>query len=97
MGTQMPGVECGPHTGYMAGRDSLASWKAHSNLHLSKLLHDVALSGHLLGTVSLPSCWLSNASAPVCVVQMTCLQVQQRLCEALPFLFPPFSGVGDLP
>lgn len=55
MGTQMPGVECGPHTGYMAGRDSLASWKAHSNLHLSKLLHDVALSGHLLGLLAFPA------------------------------------------
>lgn len=97
MGTQMPGVEYGPHTGYVAGGDSLASWKAHSNLHLSKLLHDVDLSGHLLGTVSLPSCWLSNASAPVRVVQMTCLQVHQRLCEALRFSFPLFLVLGIYP
>lgn len=78
-------------THWICGWQGLShSPEAHSNFRPSKLLCDMDLSGPSLGTVSLPSCWLSDASAPAHGVQMKYSQVQHLLCEAL-LCFPlPF-------
>lgn len=86
----MPGVQCGPHTAYVPGRDSLASWKPIQIYVSANYSMTWAFQVIQWGLVPSPSCWSWSGCAPVQVVQLKCSQVKQLLCEAL-LCFPlPF-------